>query len=435
MWQAAQLDENRRQGAPLFGTRSGWMFPRRAERILFTCIHCLLDYTNGASLAVLQALRWLNGHGFSAKAFCICNHVDPESEHREALNRADMPLPTAHEADVWQTIAAGIPVTMKHIPHNDPWKVTGETRKFLAVYERLLAEQRPDVVVTYGGDCLSLAMMEAAKYRDIPIIFWLHNFGYPEQSAFQFVDRVIVPSEFSRAHHWRRVGVDCCALPNLIDWERVQVERRLPQYVTLVNPEPNKGVFVFARIAADLAARRPDIPLLVVEGRTSSAGLKNVGIDLSRFANVRIMPRTADPREFYRVTKLALMPSLWNESFGLVAAEAMINGIPVLASNRGALPEVVGEAGFLFDIPARYTPETRNFPTVDEVQPWIQTIIRLWDDPEFYVEASQRAHERAQIWHPRRLGPRYAEFFANVSPQPCPPLAPWPGPTGVLPHG
>ncbi len=29
------------------------------------------------------------------------------------------------------------------------------------------------------------------------------------------------------------------------------------------------------------------------------------------------------------------MPSLMDESFGLVAAEAMLNGIPVLASNRG----------------------------------------------------------------------------------------------------
>ena len=47
---------------------------------------------------------------------------------------------------------------------------------------------------------------------------------------------------------------------------------------------------------------------------------------------------------------------------GLVAAEAMLNGIPVLASNRGALPETIGDAGFLIDIPARYTPETRTCP-------------------------------------------------------------------------
>ena len=81
-------------------------------------------------------------------------------------------------------------------------------------------------------------------------------------------------------------------------------------------------------------------------------------MDLARLPNVTIRPNAADPRTFYAVSKLLLVPSLWNESFGLVAAEAMLNGIPVLASNRGALPETIGDAGFLFDIPARYTPET-----------------------------------------------------------------------------
>ena len=79
------------------------------------------------------------------------------------------------------------------------------------------------------------------------------------------------------------------------------------------------------------------------------------------------MPFTPNPRDFYPAvfarTKLLLMPSLWLESFGLVAAEAMLNGIPVLASNRGALPETIGSAGFLLDIPARYTSETRDVPT------------------------------------------------------------------------
>ena len=35
------------------------------------------------------------------------------------------------------------------------------------------------------------------------------------------------------------------------------------------------------------------------------------------------MANTFDPRKFYRVSKAIVMPSLWNESFGLVAAEAM----------------------------------------------------------------------------------------------------------------
>ena len=105
------------------------------------------------------------------------------------------------------------------------------------------------------------------------------------------------------------------------------------------------------------------------------------------------MPFTPDPRDFYPPvlrTKLLLMPSLWLESFGLIAAEAMLNGVPVLASNRGALPETIGDAGFLFDVPDRYTFQTRELPTADDVAPWIETILRLWDDPVEYDRCSQR---------------------------------------------
>jgi glycosyltransferase involved in cell wall biosynthesis len=74
------------------------------------------------------------------------------------------------------------------------------------------------------------------------------------------------------------------------------------------------------------------------------------------------MANTPDPRDFYRVSRLVLMPSLWDESFGRVAAEALVNGLPVLASRRGALPEVLAQAGFLFDVPGRYSPPVAPRP-------------------------------------------------------------------------
>ena len=115
------------------------------------------------------------------------------------------------------------------------------------------------------------------------------------------------------------------------------------------------------------------------------------------------------------MTKLLLMPSLWNESFGLVAAEAMLNGIPVLASNRGGLAGDDRRRRLLFDIPARYTPETRDVPTAEEVEPWVETIIRLWDDPAEYERWSRAARERAQQWHPDRLR-RFTATSSAASP-------------------
>ena len=56
-------------------------------------------------------------------------------------------------------------------------------------------------------------------------------------------------------------------------------------------------------------------------------------------------------RALFEGASLLVLPS-WNEGFGLPALEAMAMGVPVVASNRGALPEVLGGAGLLFD-PAR----------------------------------------------------------------------------------
>lgn len=52
-----------------------------------------------------------------------------------------------------------------------------------------------------------------------------------------------------------------------------------------------------------------------------------------------------------RAADIICIPSIWQEPFGLVAAEAMALGKPVLVSNRGALPQIVrhGETGIVFD--------------------------------------------------------------------------------------
>ena len=152
-------------------------------------------------------------------------------------------------------------------------------------------------------------------------------------------------------------------------------EEQERRYVTFINPQPIKGVYMFARIARELAARRPEIPLLVAQGRSRSDALRNPALGLAPHhapancglradsssshasgcenadspdgRNITTMPFTPDPRDFYRAvfasTKLLLMPSLWLESFGLVAAEAMLNGIPVLASDRGAAGDGGGQ--------------------------------------------------------------------------------------------
>jgi len=204
-------------------------------------------------------------------------------------------------------------------------------------------------------------------------------------------------------------------IPYRIRLDRVIAENPEPTYVTLVNPQPDKGLTVFARIALELNERRPDIPLLVVEGRGTSEPLAKLPVDLSGLANLNRMANTPDPRDFYRVSRAVLMPSLWRESLCRVAVEAMANGVPVLASDRGALPETLGDAGFLFTLPERCTPASGAVPTAREVAPWVATIERLWDDPEFETRHRALARAEAKRWDWDCVAERYQQFLGGTA--------------------
>ena len=275
---------------------------------------------------------------------------------------------------------------------------------------------RPHVVVNYGGDALADQIRRQAGARGAAVVFALHNLSYPSRAPFMSVDAVVVPSRFAASYYRRTLGLKCHALPNLVDLERARATSRDPRYVTFVNPSYEKGVYAFARIADELGRRRPDIPLLVIEGRGTERTLVDCGLDLRGHRNVNLMSNTSDPRHFWGVTRVCIMPSLWWENQPLVAIESMINGIPVIGSDRGGIPEALGEAGIVLGLPSRLTPSSRELPTAREVDPWVKAIIGLWDDPIWYAEQSRRAVAESHRWSPEVLEPQYVQFFEGLLP-------------------
>ena len=155
--------------------------------------------------------------------------------------------------------------------------------------------------------------------------------------------------------------------------------------------------------------------------------LKKAGLDVSTMPNLRVMPSTTDPREFLRLSRLILMPSVWQETFSRIPVEAFLNGIPVLASRRGGLPENLAEAGFLVDIPARYTEQTRVVPSADEVKEWLRLIVQLWDDDAAHKAESQRCLAAADAFSPAVIGARYERAFRTLLTRRPPPNTIAPG--------
>ncbi|HEV3261921.1 MAG TPA: glycosyltransferase [Gemmataceae bacterium] len=396
--------------------------PAPSPRLLFSSYHCYLDPSSGAALATRDLLELLAGSGWPCGVF---SGPQLDYEHGESLEQLlsdyGMQPEVRHGSgsapfSVYHFVQRGLPVSVYHTPNVRPLQPPSRElgMPFLSLFEQVLDKFRPDVLLTYGGHWLAHEVIASAKRRSIRVVFALYNFAYGDASFFRPVDAVLVPSRFSQAYYQRTLGIQSTAIPCVLNWSRVHCPVVEGKYVTFVNPQPIKGVFLFARLAQELARLRSDIPLLVKEGRARADWLGRTRVDLSGQSNLYSMAHTPDPREFYRVSRLVLMPSLWLESFGRVAAEACLNGIPVLASKRGALPETLAEAGFLFDVAERYTPDSRLVPSAAEVAPWVETITRLWDDPSLYEQERRRCLAAAEAWRPDRLLPRYQEFFSNV---------------------
>ncbi len=392
------------------------------RKVVFASAHSLVDFSNGASVATLDVLRGLAASGFECGAFTTSRlDLAGAVPFEEALARwsgtqvsrtgTDGP----EEVRVFRTQRGPVPITIVRLePGRNDGPRPEEVSAVLALFRAYLEAERPDVMLTYGGDPISQGMIALARSRGVAVVFAIHNFAYTDRGPFRHVDQCILPSEFAMRYYRDVIGLPCRVLPNPVDWDRVRVEGDERRFVTFVNPVPEKGVFPFVPIAQELGRRRPDIPLLVVEGRGTRAALAACGLGRDSEVNVQIMANTADPRRFWRMTRVLVVPSLWWESQCLVAVEAMINGIPVVASDRGGIPETLGGAGIVLPLPDRITQATRELPTAEEMEPWVEAILRLWDDRAWYDEQSERARNEALRWHPDRLRPLYAEFFRGV---------------------
>jgi glycosyltransferase involved in cell wall biosynthesis len=391
------------------------------RRLLFASIHSYIDPSSGAALATRDLLELMAARGWDCRALS-CGLLDYEEETplEDVLAALEQPgrqvtatLSRGGQAEVFDLELEGVRATL--LPTTSSRAGRSPTPRegaiFLDLVDQILERFRPDALLTYGGHPVSLELMRRARRRNIPVVFHLHNFSYTDRRGFDDASAVLVPTECAQRHYARRLGLDSVHIPLPLNPKRVIASDPEPSYVTFVNPQWAKGAAMVARIVFELNQRRPEIPFLVVESRAATDELGRLGLDLSQVQNLHKMANTTDPRDFYRVSRIMLVPSLI-ENAALVAREALANGIPVLASDRGGLPETLGDAGFVFTLPERLVASaTSPAPTAREVAPWTAVIEKLWDEPEFEARHRQAALAEARQWDAERIGERYESFF------------------------
>ena len=293
--------------------------------------------------------------------------------------------------------------------------------QFDLLFDREIHTFKPDVLLAFGGLPGDRRRYERARRQGVRSVFGLRNHGYLSEKGAELLksmDGVLTPSRFLTDFYRKALGIDSTPLPVPVELDDAVASERDPIFFTMINPAPEKGLMLVARLAEEMGTRHPDIPMMFIESRGSAgklvlAGMR-AGFDLRRHDNLMMSPPMGQPKEIYLATRALLAPSLWQEPAGRVAAEALLNGIPPIVSDRGGLSEVANGAGFTVHVPDEITPHYPVPVKPEVVEPWIEHIVRLESDAEFYAQESQKALEASAMYRPENLGPRYVEYFEGI---------------------
>jgi glycogen(starch) synthase len=144
-----------------------------------------------------------------------------------------------------------------------------------------------------------------------------------------------------------------------------------------------KGVGVLFEAARTLLAENRAFELLVIGDGPERATLERVSQDAQLAGHVRFAGRLlgAELDAALAHATVVVVPSLGGEVFGLVVAENMLRGLPVITSDLGAFVEVLGEGGLTF--------------RTGDAQALAQELRRILDDPALATRLAGKARQRA----------------------------------------
>ena len=259
-----------------------------------------------------------------------------------------------------------------------------------------------------GADLLHCASSGSPLWSPLPVVMTVHDviplimddgmdartvrlFRTRLQAGMRLARRVIAVSDNTRRDLIRVMGAD----PDKIEvahWGADAVSetyQERPATGTIlgfggggaVRKNTPALVRMFAKVAAgDPAAR------LVILGATDTrqkATLKELIGQLRLEGRVSLLGYVPDEEldRLYREAACLVYISLY-EGFGLPPLEVMVHGMPVVASNRSSIPEVVGDAGILVD------PE--------DTDAIANAVLHLLHDQAFRRQLSEKAWQRAR---------------------------------------
>ena len=166
-----------------------------------------------------------------------------------------------------------------------------------------------------------------------------------------------------------------------------------------------KGVRVLLEAAAILHSSNRSFELVVIGDGPERSDLEELAQRMQLSTCVRFTGRLGRSElEFnFATDSIVVVPSLGGEVFGLVVAENMLRGLPVVASDLGAFIEVLGDAGLTF--------------RVGDASNLAHQLSRLMDDSALGLNLGIRARRRILQCYPlSEMIDAHARLYRRVCP-------------------
>ena len=213
----------------------------------------------------------------------------------------------------------------------------------------------------------------------------------PEQHArLRRARGVVAVSEYSRAYMRDHGGLDSTLLhfPVFGEGPFEPVAQPDAGCVTMINPCLVKGLPIFL----ELAALFPETRFAAVP---TWGGDEAMLRDLALLPNITLLEPADDIGAVLREARVLLAPSLVPETFGYVAIDAMLRGIPVLAGNLGGQPEAKLGVDFVLPVVPALKMETGHVAPPQDLIPWRDALGSLLSDGEAYRRCAVASRQAA----------------------------------------
>lgn len=250
-----------------------------------------------------------------------------------------------------------------------------------AVIKKILMAEKPDVAHIHCDRGLSASLCGAVKDAGVPLVYKLINFtplcpkgtlvrrsgemcrrprlacriyrmakksGIDGKPDIVTADCQVVIDKFREHGFWKNTRVVKIPLAIDLDGGKVDKDYDVIDVLFVGHLVRTKGAHILLDAFQQL--KQKNVRLHIVGDGPESKDLRQMGSNDTRIQFHGFLTGEA-LEKMYQKANVAVVPSVWNEPFGITIIESLKYGTPVIGSNIGGIPETIehGYNGLLFE--------------------------------------------------------------------------------------